>query len=119
VLVPSFVAQLSIRLLAPAGHAREISQALSALARRARRDRACVSSEVYESVDDQNRLRLEAEWTDAGDLAHYVRSDDFADVLALLEMAAEPPVLQFRLAGVTRALDYVAELRRGEKPKKA
>jgi quinol monooxygenase YgiN len=93
-----------------------MSAALRALARRARRDRGCIGSEVYESVDDPNRIFLHAEWIDADGLERYVTSDDFTQVLTLMEMAASPPVLEIHFGGETRGLDYVAELRRSVKP---
>lgn len=93
-----------------------MSDALRALARRARRERGCVGSEVYESVDDPNCIFLHAEWVGADGLEHYVTSDDFAQVLTLMEMSAVPPVLEIQLGGETRGLDYVAELRRRVKP---
>ncbi len=93
-----------------------MSGALRALARRARRDRGCVGSEVYESVDDPNHVVLHAEWIDAAGLEQYVTSDDFTQVLVLMEMAASPPVFEIQLGVETRGLDYVAELRRSVKP---
>jgi quinol monooxygenase YgiN len=105
------MAHLALSLLAPLGQAAEIAEALRSLSHRARLDRGCESSEVYASVEDQGRLSMQQEWAAEEDLARYVRSDDFTAVLALLEMAAAPPVLEFQCAGETRGLDFVAELR--------
>jgi quinol monooxygenase YgiN len=105
------MAHLALSLLAPRGQAAEIAEALRSLSHRARLDRGCESSEVYASVEDQSRLTLQQEWVAEADLARYVRSDDFTEVLALVEVAAAPPVLEFQCAGTTRGLDYVAELR--------
>jgi quinol monooxygenase YgiN len=107
----AFMAHLALSLLAPEGQAREIADALRSLACRARLDRGCESSEVYASVEDQSRLSLQQEWAAEADLARYVRSDDFTAVLALLDMAAVPPVLEFRCTDQTRGLDFVAEAR--------
>ena len=89
--------------------------ALRTLARRARRERECLGSEGSESIDDPNRIFLHAEWADAEGLEHYVTSDDFSQVLTLMEMAASPPILEIQLGGETRGLDYVASLRQGVK----
>jgi len=98
-------------MLAPPGRAREIADALRPLARRARQDSACSFSEAYASLEDQNQLVLRETWAADEDLARYIRSDDFSQVLALIEMAAAPPRLEFQVAGQTRGLDYVAEVR--------
>ena len=105
------MSRISLSLLAPPGHAREVADALRALARRARQDSGCSFSEVYASLEDQNQLVLREEWSADEDLARYLRSDDFSQVLTLIEMAAAPPLLEFQVAGETRGLDYVAEVR--------
>lgn len=104
---------LSLALGVPPALIRDVSDALRALARRARRDSACASSDVYASIDNQSRLVLQQDWTAEADLARYIRSGDFTQVLTLIEMATEPPVLEFDLSGHKRGLDYVAEVRHG------
>jgi quinol monooxygenase YgiN len=113
---PVVMAHLALSLLAPRGQAVEIAEALRSLSRRAQLDRGCDSSEVYASLEDQRRLSLQQEWVAEADLARYVRSDDFTAVLALLDMAAAPPALEFLCAGQKRGLDYVAEVRLGKSP---
>jgi quinol monooxygenase YgiN len=110
------MAHLALSLLAPPGQAGEIAEAFRSLSRRAQLDRGCDSSEVYASLEDPNRLSLQQEWVAEADLARYVRSNDFTAVLALLDLAAAPPTLEFRCAGRNRGLDYVAELRGGDGP---
>jgi len=110
------MAHLALSLLAPRAQAAEIAEALRSLSRRAQLDRSCESSEVYASVEDESRLSLQQEWVAEADLARYVRSDDFTAVLALLDLAAAPPALEFRCAGQKRGLDYVAEVRGAQSP---
>jgi quinol monooxygenase YgiN len=105
------MAELRFSLLTPTERIREISGALGALARRACHDTGCITSEVYASLKDPNHLVLQGEWRSDEDLARYVRSKDFTQVLSLFEMAAEPPFVEFRVAGKTRGLDYVSEVR--------
>jgi quinol monooxygenase YgiN len=110
------MAHLALSLLAPRGQAAEIAEALRSLSRRAQLDRGCDSSEVYASLEDESRLSLQQEWVAEADLARYVRSDDFSAVLALLDLAAAPPAIEFQCSGQKRGLDYVAELRGGQSP---
>ena len=113
---PVAMAHLALSLLAPRSQATEIAEALRSVSRRAQLDRGCNSSDVYASLEDHSRLSLQQEWVAEADLARYVRSDDFAAVLALLDLAAAPPALEFQCAGQNRGLDYVAELRGGQNP---
>jgi quinol monooxygenase YgiN len=112
------VTQFSLSLLVLPGQVRGVSEALRAVARRLRGDCGCASAEVYVSVENADRLVLEARWTAPEDVARFIRSDDFTNLLTLMEMATEPPVLEFRVGGGTRGLDYVAEVRGGAGPAK-
>jgi quinol monooxygenase YgiN len=105
------VSHISVRILAPPEHARDVGDSLRALARRARQDSACCFSEVYASLDDQNQLVLREDWAADDALARYLRSDDFDQVLTLIELGAAPPVLEFQVAGRIRGLDYLTEVR--------
>jgi len=98
-------------MLVPPGQARDFTTALSTLARRARHDRGCLHADVLEALDNRSHLHMRSEWSDERALAQYVRSDDFTQLLSIVDMAAEPPALEFWLGGTTRGLDYVAEIR--------
>ena len=102
---------LSVDMLVPPRQAREVTTALSTLARRARHDRSCLHADVLEALDNRGHLHIRSDWSDERALAQYVRSDDFTQLLVIVDMAAEPPALEFRLGGITRGLDYVAEIR--------
>ena len=55
-------------------------------------------------------------WGDAGDLQGEFGSERFTHLLELLEVAAEPPVVEFRIVSETHGLEYVAAARRDAKP---
>lgn len=102
---------LSLDMLVRPEQTREIVGALGALVRRARHDRGCLHADLCQVVDQPSRLFVRSEWNDEVALKRYVRSPDFTQLLAILDMAAEPPALEFTLGGTTRGLDYVAEIR--------
>ena len=103
---------LVLRFVAPQGQARIVVDSLRAVARRARQDHACEASNAYTSVEDQDHLVLEQDWRAVSDLSRYIRSDDFTQVLALIDMSAEAPRFELQHIGETRGLDYVIEVRR-------
>lgn len=55
--------------------------------------------------------RRPEDWTDVEAFERHLRSDQFAQLLAVLELAAEPPTLECRLISESRGLDYVAAVR--------
>lgn len=103
---------LVLRLVAPQGQARIVVDSLRAVARRARQDHSCRASDAYTSVEDQDHLVLEQDWRAESDLSRYIRSDDFTQILALIDMAAEVPHFELQNIGETRGLEYVKEVRR-------
>jgi hypothetical protein len=50
-------------------------------------------------------------WATELDARRRVRSSGFTSLLALMECASEPPVVQFDFVTMTRGLDFVEEVR--------
>jgi len=50
-------------------------------------------------------------WAAEADVRRRVRSPNFTSLLAVMECATEPPVVQFDFVTKTRGLDYVEEVR--------
>jgi quinol monooxygenase YgiN len=105
------VVQVFVRLAAPPERAQQIAEALRSLEVRARQDRGCESTTVSVSLEQPGRFVLQEEWSAEADLRRHIQSHDFTGVLALMEMSADRPVLEFRFVDHTRGLDYVAEVR--------
>ena len=103
--------QLHLSLRAPQGRRPEIVQALKALRFPTQLIGACAHTGLRCELDDPDVLCYEEEWPRVEDLVREVQSDRFSRLLALMETAAEPPVLEFRFVRETRGLDYVAEVR--------
>lgn len=76
-------------------------------------ERGLVSCGIYQQIGDENVLVYIEEWTLPEDLDEQIRSNRFSRLLALMETAAEPPVLEFRFVNRTRGLDYVEAVRHG------
>ena len=66
---------------------------------------------MYRDLDEQNAVCYTEDWSSTEALEANIRSDRFSSLLALMETAAEPPTLEFRLVDDLRGLDYVAEVR--------
>jgi quinol monooxygenase YgiN len=106
--------QVFLRLMAPAGRTPEILQALGAIRLPAELDRDCVLTQLGTDAQDPDVVVYLEEWLSADGLAHRVASPNFRGLLNLLELAAEPPMLEFREIARTRGLEYVASVRRAD-----
>ena len=62
-------------------------------------------------MDPDSTVHYLEEWTTEAELQRRVRSAAFTSLLAVLESAQGPPLVQFDFVTNTRGLDYVAEVR--------
>jgi hypothetical protein len=103
--------QVFLRLTAPASRTPEILQALGAMRLPAELDRDCVRTQLGTDVQDPDVVVYVEEWLSAEGLERRVASPNFRGLLSILEMAAEPPTLEFREISRNRGLEYVASIR--------
>ena len=111
VLKEATVVQLLGRLMAAPGRA-QLVEALRLMKRQAHGRRGCSDASVAADIDDAGVLWYSEEWEDLEDLEGYMRTNAFARMLALLEAAVQPPLMEFRVISETRGLEYVAAVRR-------
>ena len=79
----------------------------------ARSERGFVSSRIHQEVDSPESLCYVEEWASEEQMDQQIRSRRFASLLALMETAPKPPVLEVRLISETRGLDYIGTIRLG------
>ena len=101
--------QLLIRMAAPFGHAVELVDALWTVTRPAQQARGCRFVQVYRWTNDDLRIDYVEEWDDAEALSAHFGSERFTRLLELLESAAEPPLVEFRVVSETHGLEYIAQ----------
>jgi len=80
--------------------AKKVGEALTILRSMAEQSRVrpgCLSSRVYRNgqKDKDNLLMFEQQWSNEADLECYLRSDDYRQVLMVLEMAIKQPEIRF------------------------
>jgi quinol monooxygenase YgiN len=107
VLLMLHVMQLLVRLVAPPGRAQDVLHTLQAAMRPARQARGCSFAQIYRWANDDRRIDHVEEWDDAGELRAQFGSKRFPRLLEVLEMAAERPILEFRVISETHGLDYI------------
>ena len=80
----------------------EAVKILVGTAERTRVNIGCDRCHVYQDAQKAQTILLEEAWKSEEELDHHLRSDGFRDVLVVMEMAVEPPEIQFStIAGVT------------------
>jgi len=82
----------------------EVLQILNPMAERARLEPGCLACNIYQDVRDAGVIMLEELWRCEAEMGRHLRSDQYRNILLVMEMALEPPEVRFeeisRLTGV-------------------
>ncbi len=92
----------------------ELIQALHSLIRQARAEKGFITCQLCLEADNANTICYEERWETQKDFEEQARSPRYFQLLALMESATEPPLLEFHFVSETRGLDYLASLRGNE-----
>ena len=102
------VVQLLVRLVAAPGKVPDVVRALRAVMRPAQQARGCSFAGVHTSAFDSRRVLYVEEWEDACELHRQFGTERFHRLLELLEIAADPPDVEFRIVSETHGLEYIS-----------
>ena len=75
----------------------------------------CISSRLYQDVNDPNTLTLFEEWKTMEDLDCHLRSNNYRKILELMELSSEPPEIRFNSISHLGGLGVI-EKARGVQP---
>lgn len=71
----------------------------------------CIRCKLYQDAGDPNRFCLETRWKTNEELVRHLRSEEYRNLLILLESSKEPPVIEFHDVAETRGLEFVEIVR--------
>lgn len=103
--------ELHLYLLAHPQQTRSLVAALQALARLARLERGCLEARVFTESNDPRRFYYSEVWDVEENLRSMLRSERFIHLVELMEMAVEPPSLDFRTIAETHGLEFAWQAR--------
>jgi hypothetical protein len=102
--------KLSVALrAATARDANELLETLRFLMTTTRIEPGCLECAAW--PEGECTVHYNEGWATEVDARRRVRSSGFTSLLALMECASEPPVVQFDFVTMTRGLDFVEEVR--------
>jgi len=73
----------------------EVLRILRSMAEQCKVQSGCLSSRVYRNGQEDNALMFEQQWSNEENLERYLRSDDYRQLLMVLEMAVKQPEIRF------------------------
>ena len=101
----------TLRLLAPVSKRSEIAQTLRSLIGPTLAERGCIGCHLQQDADDANLLTFTEEWQDQPDLDLHMASNEYRRLLAVMDMASEPPKVTVMTVQTTSGLDRIAKVR--------
>jgi len=90
---------------------RTLVDALKALARLAQLERGCLAAHVFTDCNDPRQLYYREAWDTEENLQSMLCSERFTHLMELMEMATEPPSLDFRTISETQGLEFAWQAR--------
>ena len=106
--------ELRLSLEAHSRRIQSLVAALQSLARLARLERGCLDAHLFAESSDHRRLYYSESWDGEENLRSVLRSERFTHLVALMEMAAKPPSLDFRTIAETHGLEFAWQARQGQ-----
>lgn len=104
----------SLCLVARPDDRRELQAALSFLLGPVRVEAGCLSCQLYQNATNPDVFYLECAWKSKEHLIAHLRSDNYRQLLILMESGAEPPWVQFHTVSATHGLELVHSSRQHE-----
>ena len=84
---------------------------LRSMAEQCRDDPGCLSCHIYEDLQEKNVLMLEEVWRSEEDLDLHLRSDEYRNLLLVLEMALKQPEIRFDTISSSTGIETIEKAR--------
>jgi quinol monooxygenase YgiN len=89
----------------------DLRRAFSSLLGPTRVEPGCISCHLYQEAGNLNRFCLETRWKTDQELIRHLRSEQYRNLLILLEVSSEPPLIEFHDVVETKGLELVLAVR--------
>jgi quinol monooxygenase YgiN len=97
----------TIRMLIPLDKQSEAIDILGYVSAQVQYEPSCISSRLYRGVDEVRAIMVEELWTDNEGLLRHLQSDEYHQVLLVVEMAEEHPDIRFDEISHTCGLETI------------
>jgi len=71
----------------------------------------CLSCHIYGDLQEKNVFMLKEVWRSEEDLGLHLRSDEYRNLLLVLEMALEPPEIRFDTISSSTGIETIEKAR--------
>ena len=105
----------TIRMMIPPQKRGEALRILRSVAELCKDDPGCLSCNIYRDLNNNRVLVLEEVWRTEEDLDLHLRSEEYRNLLLVLEMALEQPEIRFDTISDSTGIETIEKARSGGK----
>ncbi|HXZ44052.1 MAG TPA: antibiotic biosynthesis monooxygenase family protein [archaeon] len=103
--------QSAIRMVLPGNRLKEATAILGPMAERTRTERGCLGCHLHQDVLDENVLIFEESWASDTDMERHLRSQEYRDLLLVMEMALVKPEVRFDTVARSSGIETIHHAR--------
>jgi len=103
--------QATIRMLIPPQKRGEGLKILRSVVELCRDDPGCLGCHIYGDLQEKNVLMLEQVWRSEENLGHHLRSDEYRNLLLVLELALKQPEIKFNTISSSAGIETIEKAR--------
>ena len=101
----------TVRMTIPSQMRNEALKIVRSVAEQCRDYPGCLSSYIYGDLQEKNVLVLEELWKAEEDLNHHIRSEEYRNLLLVLEMGAKKPEIRFDTISISTGIETIEKAR--------
>jgi quinol monooxygenase YgiN len=96
-----------VAIVSPPGQRQSFVRALRSLVGPTRVEQGCLSCHLYEDIELPGSFTLVEDWVSAADFERRLRSEAYRQLLLLMELSPEAPMIQFHSVRSTAGMDAI------------
>jgi quinol monooxygenase YgiN len=101
----------TIRMIIPPKKRDEALRILRSVAEQCRVHSGSLGCHIYEDVQEDNVLMFEEMWRSEEDLERHLRSEEYRNLLLVMEMALKHPEVRFNTVSISTGIETIEKAR--------
>ena len=101
----------TIRMAIPAEKHSDALRILRSIAMQSRDNPGCLNYHICRDIEDDNVLMLQGNWKNEEDLGLHIRSNEYRNLLLILEMSLEQPEVRFDTISNSTGIETIEKIR--------
>ncbi len=103
--------QATVTMAMPPQKSGEALRIFKSFTERCRDEPGCISCHIYEDLQEKNVFMLKEVWRSEEDLERHLRSDEYRNLLLIMELAHERPDIRFDTISGSTGIETIEKAR--------